>query len=156
MRRAIFFTALALIALLRIDSLRAENTFGLGFILGDPSGITGKAFLGENNAIDIGLGDPEGEGYYIYGDYLLHLRGLGFENRLAFYFGGGAAFHHHEWEEKQHREDENRIELRIPAGLEYVTPKIPIGLFAEIVPALCISPDVEFELRGGVGARYFF
>jgi hypothetical protein len=157
MRRAVFFTVLALTALLRVDSLRAENTFGLGLILGDPSGITGKVFLGENSAIDIGLGNPEGKGYYVYSDYLLHLHELGFENRLAFYFGGGAAFHHHEWENRQHRdEEENRIELRIPAGLEFVMPKIPIGVFAELVPALRISPDVEFEFRGGIGARYYF
>ncbi|HOF14170.1 MAG TPA: hypothetical protein PLH80_11450 [Spirochaetota bacterium] len=34
--------------------------------------------------------------------------------------------------------------------------EVPIRIFFELVPALRIAPDVDFGIRGGLGARYFF
>ncbi len=135
----------------------AENTIGLGVILGDPSGITGKVFLNRNHAVDMGIGDPVGNGFYLYGDYLLHFPGAIPAPELVLYLGAGAGFHHWERHNKSRADDEeNRIEARVPVGLEFMTPKVPVGIFIELVPALRISPDTDFDLRGGIGARYYF
>ncbi len=44
----------------------------------------------------------------------------------------------------------------MPFGINYVFEPIPIEVFLEIVPALEIIPDVDFHLRAGIGARYYF
>jgi hypothetical protein len=136
---------------------QAEKTFGIGVILGDPSGLTGKVFLNENHALDFGLGDPLGKGFYLYGDYLLHFPGVFPPSEFSFYLGAGAGFHRWEKDNRGRGDDEeNRLEARLPVGLEYMTQKVPLGLFVELAPALRISPDMEFEFRGGLGARYYF
>ncbi|NMB63904.1 MAG: hypothetical protein GYA16_03445, partial [Spirochaetes bacterium] len=75
---------------------------------------------------------------------------------LVFYLGVGAGFHDWEKDRKNDHEEENRIDVRIPVGLEYTFTKVPVGIFIELVPALRIIPDVDFDIRGGLGARYYF
>lgn len=133
----------------------AANTIGAGFILGDPSGLTAKIFMGKSDAIDIGIGESADD-LYIYADYLRHFHGVFPINELVFYLGVGAGFHDWEKDRKDDHEEENRIDVRIPIGLEYTFTKVPVGIFLELVPALRIIPDVDFDIRGGLGARYYF
>jgi hypothetical protein len=135
----------------------AEREFGFGFILGSPSGVTGKYFLNKSNAVDAGLGVAAGDGFYLYADYLMHFGGVFPVDNLDVYFGLGPGFHHYEKERKRDEdEDENRLEARLPVGLEYFIDKVPLGIFVEIAPALRIVPDIDFEIRGGIGLRYYF
>lgn len=133
----------------------AANNIGAGFILGDPSGLTAKIFMGKSDAIDIGIGEAADD-LYIYADYLRHFLGVFPINELVFYLGVGAGFHDWEKDRKNDHEEENRIDVRIPVGLEYTFTKVPVGIFIELVPALRIIPDVDFDIRGGLGARYYF
>lgn len=134
-----------------------KNGIGVGFVLGDPSAITMKYFINDQHAVDAGIGDAAGDGFYLYGDYLLHFPGIIPVERFTLYLGGGAAFHNFEKERKHEDDiDENRIEVRMPVGVEFETPEIPLGIFLEIVPAMRLAPDVDFELRAGLGMRYFF
>jgi len=116
-----------------------------------------KYFINHQHAVDAGIGDAAGDGFYLYGDYLLHFPGIIPVERFTLYLGGGAAFHNFE-KNRRHEDDvdENRIEARMPVGVEFETPEIPLGIFLEIVPAMRLSPDVDFELRAGLGMRYFF
>jgi hypothetical protein len=57
-------------------SFEANKTFGLGLMLGAPSGLSGKYFLSSDNALDFGVGAI---GYYrgrsglhLHLDYLWH------------------------------------------------------------------------------------
>ncbi len=131
----------------------ADNNLGFGVILGDPTGITGKYFLSEESAIDAGAGwkTSGDDRIHIYGDYLYHINDL-FDigaGTLPLFFGAGLRFISIE-------DDEDEFGIRLPVGLEYVFPKLPIRIFGEIVPVLDLTPDTEFELDGGVGIRYFF
>jgi hypothetical protein len=134
----------------------AEKRIGAGFILGSPSGITGKLFLDESNAVDIGLGVASADGFYLYGDYLRHFSGVFPAENLFLYFGIGPGYHRYEREKRGENEVENRLEARLPIGLEYVVDKAPLGLFIELAPALRVVPDIDFEVRGGIGLRYYF
>jgi hypothetical protein len=133
----------------------AANTIGAGFILGSPSGLTAKIFMLKNDAIDIGIGESSDD-LYMYADYLRHFPDIFPVKNLAFYVGAGAGFHDYEKDSRHDHEDENRVEIRTPLGLEYTLSEVPIRIFFELVPALRIAPDVDFGIRGGLGARYFF
>ena len=133
-----------------------EKRFGAGFILGYPSGLTGKYYINKGSAIDFGvgvMGDP-----YIYGDYLKHYYDVFNVKNFPIYFGIGAGIHFYERDGGKKGDDENetRLEARIPIGIEFLLSKVPLGFFLEIAPALRIAPDIEFDFRFGIGARYYF
>lgn len=146
---------LCAISLLITSSLFAANNIGVGFILGDPAGLTAKIFMGKSDAVDIGIGESADD-LYIYADYLRHFHGVFPIYELVLYLGAGAGFHDWEKDKKVDHDEENRIDVRIPVGLEYTFTKVPIGIFLELVPALRIVPDIDFTIRGGLGARYYF
>ncbi len=155
-----FFTAISLVIIILSSSVMlspAEKRIGAGFILGSPSGITGKLFLDKSNAVDVGLGVASGDGFYLYGDYLRHFSGVFPVDNLVLYFGIGPGYHRYERKNKRdENEVENRLEARLPIGLEYVVDKAPLGVFIELAPALRVSPDIDFDVRGGIGLRYYF
>jgi hypothetical protein len=140
------------------EMLNAESgSFGAGFILGSPSGITGKMFFDGNNALDFGLGVVSGDDLYCYADYLKHFSGVLPLSDLALYIGLGPGYHRYEKERKKRDDErENRFELRVPLGLEYAIRTIPLGVFLEIAPALRVIPEIGFDIRGGIGVRYYF
>ena len=152
-----FFTVILVILILSASVMLSatERKIGAGFILGSPSGITGKLFLDKGNAVDIGLGVASGDGFYLYGDYLRHFSGVFPAENLNLYFGIGPGYHRYEkknrWDED---EVENRLEVRLPIGLEYMVDKVPLGVFIELAPAMRVAPDFDFEVRGGIGLRY--
>ena len=134
-------------------SAMERNRFGIGVILGEPTGITGKYMIDENNAIDAGVGwETSGDNeLHIYGDYLFHLYDVIKvpKGKLPIYFGGGAR-----WILRE--DDDNKIGVRIPVGLEYLFDGVSLGAFAEIVPVVNLTPDTEGDLEAGIGIRYFF
>src|SRR5262245_59263497 len=54
----------------------SNKTFGLGLMLGAPTGLSGKYFLGPDTALDFGLGAigyyRHRDGLHIHADYLWH------------------------------------------------------------------------------------
>lgn len=149
------FLLYVLIAALLPASLYAANTFGAGVILGSPSGLTAKLFLNQHDAVDFGIGEAA-DSLYIYADYLRHYSQAIPVKEMKLYLGIGAGFHDFEKDTRREDTDENRIDIRVPIGIEYMFDQPPIGIFLELVPALRIVPDVDFDIRGGLGARYFF
>ncbi|MFH0974341.1 MAG: hypothetical protein V1874_00990 [Spirochaetota bacterium] len=135
----------------------AATKAGVGFILGDPSGFTAKVFPDDIYALDFGIGPSAHDGFYLYADFLRHFGSLFPVKELVFYVGGGAGFHNHEEHRKGNESDhENSLEARMPFGIEYTFKDVPVGIFGEIVPAMEIAPDFDFNIRGGAGARYYF
>jgi hypothetical protein len=133
---------------------------GIGIILGDPTGITGKVFLYKQyHAVDFGFGAPVWHGMYVYADYL-----FGFPNAipqvpgLSVYIGAGLGlvFHDDDDHHYHHHHDDTHLDVRIPLGAEFMIPNVPVGIFLDLVPVLGVIPDVDFHFRGGVGARYYF
>ncbi|HPA73771.1 MAG TPA: hypothetical protein PKY31_15985 [Spirochaetota bacterium] len=159
MKRAAGYLGIVCTAwLMMAGALSAANRFGAGIVLGDPSGLTGKLFISGSDAVDFGLGASAHDGFYLYADYLRHFAGVFPVGELALYLGAGGGFRNHDHDEsdRHDHDDENSLEVRVPIGVEYTVRQVPLGIFLELVPALELVPDVDFHLRGGLGARYFF
>ena len=136
-----------------------DSGFGIGFILGSPTGVTGRVMLTDATAIDAGIGDAEGDGFYIYTDYKVDIYSFPDIEYLWLFSGVGFGFHKYKknFDNPQKDDiDENRTEIRVPFGIAYDFGKLPFGVFFEFIPALQISPDVDFHFRGVLGARYYF
>ena len=130
-----------------------QTGFGLGVILGAPTGFTMKYWLAHNTAIDAGAAwSFESDGYFeLYGDFLYHKFDLIHVDRgeLPLYFGVGArvAIPDH---------GSTLAGVRIPVGLAYEIPEMPLEVFAEVAPVVDFAPSTELRWNGGVGIRYFF
>src|SRR5690606_19289039 len=117
---------------------------GLGILLGDPTGFTGKYWMDQRSAADFGLAFDFGDYFVIYGDYLYHFPGaLGaaskFAKELTPYvgIGGMIAFSSHDHPHRHHDHDgffhdtdsSVGLGIRIPFGIEWRPSDAPIGVF---------------------------
>ena len=135
--------------------LAEVGTFGIGIIVGEPTGIDAKGFIDSDHdhAIEVAVawslsGNNE---LHIQADYLLHRYEVIKVSRgqLPIFFGAGGRL--------VVREGSNDIlGVRIPVGLAYAFDDAPVDVFGEIVPVLNLTPDTDFALEGAIGVRYWF
>ena len=127
------------------------GNFGLGIILGEPTGLSLKVWQSDYVAYDAALAWSFGEkgNVHIHIDYLLHnYKIIRTDNSYTpIYYGIGGRIQ---------TKDEAALGVRIPVGINFRSRRIPIDIFLEIVPTLNIIPKTEFDLEGGIGARYYF
>jgi hypothetical protein len=144
-----------------------SSGFGLGLVLGEPTGISAKGWTGPTTAIDGALAWSLWNGSYIHlhADYLFHDMDLIHlaKGRLPLYYGPGLRLHSwtgdRYWERgRWYTDDGTRTDLavRFPVGLDYLPEKAPVDVFLEIVPTLDLVPSSWFEFDGAIGVRYWF
>jgi hypothetical protein len=152
----------------RIFRSTHEGSFGAGLILGEPTGLTVKYWLGSPGAIDGGLAYSFNSFFLIYSDYLYHFKGAfgassEFATELTPYVGGGAVLfvqttNQGHQDRSFFRSDQGSVglALRIPVGIEWTPGRAPFGVFVEIAPGIGIVPATFGLLQGGIGARFYF
>lgn len=169
--RSFIFVALAVATLSLTSNVQAAESepsgkFGLGVILGEPTGVTVKYDMNDVSAIDGGLSFRFDRYVMAYSDYHMKFKGafgtdVNFFNQLTPYIGVGAVIlvsndsNYHYFDDSW-TDDDFALGIRVPLGIEWRTPRIPLGVFAEIVPGLAIVPGTDGFIQGGVGVRYFF
>jgi hypothetical protein len=166
----------------RKSNFEANKTFGLGLMLGAPTGLTGKYFVGSDTAIDFGLGTIYGyrerRGLHVHADFLWHPMSLvsapAFE--LPFYVGiGGRYFdgdrcYSYRYDPNgryycdYYYDDYAAIGVRVPIGISFDMNNSPLDIFVELAFVLdflvdhdpLYDDDVYFDGNGAVGIRYYF
>jgi hypothetical protein len=176
MKRTIL-TALVAVSLLAAIAGSAKATevgygrkFGLGVVLGDPTGLTAKWWIAPTNALDFGLGlwgygvnnrcfnDGTCRGYGYRGgtfnmDYLWQSNIVRGQAQLDWHVGiGGRSI----WV-NDCLGDCFAIAARSPIGLDLMfnNPGF-LELFFEIAPAFYVVPGFGFDIEGGLGVRFYF
>lgn len=166
--------ALALALGLALSPLSAQaakgGPFGLGIILGEPTGITAKYNMDRTYAVDGGISFNFDQWFMLYADYLHHWPGvMGSQNafvaNLTPYVGFGGLIvmsNRDEYETRKYRyytstsSSKTAVGFRIPLGLEWRAPTFPLGVFLELVPGMTIIPGTSGFFQGGIGARFYF
>lgn len=128
-----------------------SHGFGLGIVLGEPTGISAKLWTGSANAFDFAAAwSFKGDGHLLLqADYVWHSFDLirVSSGRLPLYYGiGGRVI----------LADDPLLGIRIPLGLNYQFSSAPVDIFAEIAPILDLIPSTDFDLGGGLGVRFWF
>ncbi len=145
--RSIVIAALFLTA----GAYAQSGGFGLGIIVGEPTGLSGKYYLSESHAIDgaVAWSFKKDAALHIHADYLYHDNTFFNvkQGRLPVYVGIGGRIK---------LQDKSRIGVRIPVGMAYEFAKAPVDVFVEIVPLLDLIPDTQFDFNGAIGVRYYF
>ncbi len=159
--------ALALVLTVGTRSAAADEkgAFGLGLILGEPTGISAKLYLADTTAVDAALGGAViGKGIQAHADYLWHPWVL--TNEKAFvmpaYIGLGARVLQHD---RGDNDDDMHIGVRVVGGLLFDFREIPLDVFLEIaIIGEFASADNDGDNHGGfgpglnvgLGGRYYF
>lgn len=137
--------------LFAISVLAQGDGFGLGVILGEPTGLSAKLWMTEKTAIDGGVAwSMYHEGaLHVHADFLVHSFNLinVSKGQLPLYFGLGA---------RLKLSEDTQVGARIPVGLAYLVDGAPLDIFLEIVPILDLIPATGFDINGAIGIRYFF
>jgi hypothetical protein len=152
-RLLLCIAGLALGSTASATEIGSERTLGGGLVLGYPSGLSGKAYLGDVHAVDAQLASW-GFGFnvvYAHASWLyepvellqndlfsmpLH---VGAGPMLLLGAGGVSAG------------------LRVPVGVDINLHDVPVQIFVDAAVAATIVPGVRLGWGGGgVGARYYF
>jgi hypothetical protein len=153
MKRFIFVVVAVGLCLASTAQAKPRGPFGIGIIIGEPTGVDVKVFLNETNAIEGALAWSlsEDNEVHIQAEYLYHFydwikvkKGL---LPVFFGIGGRIVFREH---------SKDIIGLRIPGGLSYEFAEGLFDVFIEIVPILDLTPDTDFDLEGAFGLRIWF
>lgn len=146
-----------LILLLLLPSLahagRNDQGFGLGLILGEPSGIDGKLWLGQDTALDaaVAWSTSNNTNLWLHADYVWHKWDVITvqKGRLPLYvgIGGRVAFR---------ESGDDYFGARIPVGLDYMFENSAFDIFFELVPIVDFAPDLEIRFGAAIGGRFFF
>jgi len=152
---------MAIIVLLLVvgsANARMQDSFGLGIIIGEPTGLSVKYWLDEERAVDGALAWSlsDDDSFQLHGDYLIHDYELLEAREMPVYYGIGARLKFKDDDGKGHDEDDAVFGIRVPVGITYLFDDTPIDLFFELVPVLDITPDVDLDINAAIGLRYYF
>ncbi|MDD5675768.1 MAG: hypothetical protein PHC61_16480 [Chitinivibrionales bacterium] len=144
--------------------LAQQRNFGLGVIIGEPTGISAKLWTSPVNAFDFGLGWSMGGdrignymGYYNGGsrvhfhmDYLWHwFDAIQSNERFPLYAGIGGSLNTGAGYDAS-------AAIRGVFGIAWMPHRAPIDVFLELVPSLQVVPSTGFGMDAGLGARFYF
>lgn len=145
---------------------RAEGgPFGLGLIIGSPTGLSLKYYLGESGqAIDgaVGLAFVGASGIHVHADYLWHPFILTSDPSFTLPMHVGVGARILDRNGGRGHDDNLRVGLRAPVGITFDFKDVPLDVFAEVALVLDFHGDegsgdhVSLDLNGGVGVRYYF
>ncbi|MCF8067545.1 MAG: hypothetical protein K9L30_03055 [Desulfobacterales bacterium] len=133
------------------NAFAREKKLGLGIIIGEPTGFSGKYWLSDTTAIDGAVAwsfDGEDK-VQIHADYLWHkpdLIKVG-NHQLPLYYGVGGRLKF---------ADDTKAGLRIPVGLTYMIPDTQLDVFGEVAPIMDVAPDTDLHVNVAAGVRFYF
>lgn len=147
------FAVVFLICSLSENVNAQDKGLGLGLVIGEPTGISGKYWVSEINAFDFGVAYSffgSDNSFSLHADYLYHLmNAIESEYTLPVYYGFGARL----------RTNENSklgLGARGVIGVALFSERYPLDFFFEIAPVFQLIPETELNFDIGLGARYFF
>ena len=149
------------------DSRGADKgTFGVGIILGEPTGITAKLYLKDDQAVQAAIGSAFiGGGLSVHADYVFHPYIL--QSRPSFvlpvYVGPGVRLIDYTSGRSDAAGNNGSafaLGVRVVGGLLFDFKTVPLDAFIEVAPVL----EYEFgsgggaalKLNAGAGVRYYF
>lgn len=130
-----------------------DDNFGVGLMIGEPTGISFKYWSSQKHALAGGAAWSLGqyEAVHLHGDYLWHTYSL-FDDiekgQLPFYYGIGGRV--------VLVTNDAILGVRVPVGLNYRFENSPLDLFLEVAPTMNLVPDTDFDINGALGMRIYF
>jgi hypothetical protein len=127
-------------------SISIFSAVGVGFKIGEPSGVYLRTYTGVNSFIGVTAAWSFHHDYFlINADYnMVYPRLLA---DFDFSYGAGVMVG---------MGNDINFGVRFPLALNYRFPDVPIIVFLEVAPGFKFSPETSFDLSGGLGFSYMF
>lgn len=130
---------------------------GVGIIAGDPTGVTVKGYVAPRTAINgIASWSFIDDAFTLIGDVTYDLFEIDTRSQslsLPFYVGAGGKF---TVNNKNTPGSDSSFGVRVPVGLAAQLEKIPLEISLEVGPGIELVPETEFDITGGLAARFYF
>ncbi len=153
MNRAKLFFILFVLLSISIEIIGQEKGYGIGAMIGEPTGLSGKYWLDKERALDFGLAYSfvhSNSAISISCDYIYHkFDVIKSDQKLPVYYGFGARLRIVE-------ETKNSIGARGVVGLLWISDKFPVDAFFEIAPVFLLLPQTALQFDFAIGGRYYF
>lgn len=159
MRTTLLFSAFLAPFTAHATEVGNRADIGVGIVLGEPTGITGKIYLSREHALDVTLGtgtydNGRDSGLWLSVVYLWHPSVLHSDPAfdLGWHFGVGGFVTDHQVQ------SDAAIGARVPVGLDFTLHDVPLQFFIDVSADVEIVPDPvqDLWLGLGLGGRYFF
>ncbi len=159
----IYFAFLSIVLIIAKPIAAQDHGFGMGIILGEPTGLSAKLWTSSNNAFDFGLGvglggdrikyngiyDNSGRVHF-HMDYLWHsFNAISSSEKFPLYYGIGGRFN-------TSGGYDDSFGIRGVFGIAWFPHNTPIDVFFELVPVFQVTPLTGLGVDAGLGIRYFF
>ena len=164
MRKKFLVVAFLSMLLIFVKPVSAQDHgFGIGFVIGEPTGLSAKLWTSKKNAFDFGLGwavgpdrvsDFHGVHYgsrvHFHMDYLWHsFNAIRSEQRFPLYYGIGGRFN-------SGGGYDSSFGVRGVFGIAWLPRDAPLDVFLEVVPVLQLTQSTGFGMDAGLGMRFYF
>ncbi|MFC1650857.1 hypothetical protein ACFL2X_04750 [Candidatus Latescibacterota bacterium] len=154
-------TKIGLIALLIIAGISSQafcqdKKYGIGVMLGEPTGFSAKVWRDKNVAYNGGVAWSliDDKHFNAHSDVLWHnwkVLDDAFEiddtGRLPLYYGIGGRIK---------SDNETRVGMRFVVGTSFIFSYAPFDIFFELAPVMDIIPKTELDLNVSFGGRFLF
>lgn len=135
------------------------GSFGVGIVLGEPTGFTFKQWMQQNRALDAAAAwsFADETALHVHVDYLYHVPGPPEIEvpGLLFHIGVGGRIKLIEDDNDKDDESDNRLGVRVPLGVDYLFARSHVELFFEVAPVMDLAPSTELTVNAGIGIRYY-
>lgn len=149
----------------RAKKFEANKQFGIGIMLGAPTGFSGKYFYASDKAFDFGIGAigyyRGREGLHVHADHLWHPLTLASvpEFELPLYLGVGFRFFDFDYDDNNNHG--SAFGIRGPVGIAFDFNNVPLDIFFELALVMDFinydnDNDVDVDVNGAIGIRYYF
>jgi hypothetical protein len=133
---------------------RTRGLFGIGVVLGEPTGISGKYWLSEHTAVDGAFGYSFGDRFRFSMDYLVQTNAFDSPEFPLYYGIGGAMAGDRGYLAKPRRGD-FALGARGVIGASYLFKRAPLDAFLEIAPIIFIAPPLGLSMDFCFGIRVY-
>ncbi|HKI79693.1 MAG TPA: hypothetical protein VKA26_14225 [Ignavibacteriaceae bacterium] len=151
-KKFLLITILFTVASLNSDFAQ-DKGFGIGVIIGQPTGLSGKYWVNNLNGFDFGLGfsfSKDDKNIHIHSDYLWHTNtSIESDEKFTLYYGPGLKL-------KTGKKNDASLGIRGVLGLAWMSGNIPVDVFIEIAPIFNFVPGTSLRIDAGFGIRYYF
>lgn len=154
MSRAVL--AVLVVAVLAAPVRAGGSGFGAGIIVGEPTGISFKLWLGPLAAVDAAAAwsFAKPAALHVHADFLWHSYLLDVPvGELPLYYGLGGRV---KLVEDRDEDSDFRLGARIPVGIEYLLGGAPLGFFFELAPVMNLMPKTSLGINFAIGGRVYF
>ena len=157
MKHRCYVFAVLLSIFIADNAIAQDHRFGIGFIVGEPTGLSAKLWTSQYNAFDFGFGwnnvenrNESGTRAHFHMDYLWHsFNAIRSVEQFPLYYGVGGRL-------GSTVDNSTSLAVRGVFGIAWIPRQTPLDIFLEIVPSIELVPSSDFILDAGIGMRYFF